>query len=99
MRVVAADKLWMSPNYNQLSCHITQLLYNPSEDKIKTYFEGFYLRSRQFRGRPHWGKWFHSNFKDMSEMYPKLKDFLQLRKEMDPKGIFVNDFLKETFDL
>ena len=32
IRFVQADDIWLSPNYERNSCHITQTIYNPSEE-------------------------------------------------------------------
>lgn len=51
----------------------------------------------KYNGKPHWAKRFNIKHKELSKMYPKWKDFEQLRKELDPKGKFLNGYLKELF--
>jgi L-gulonolactone oxidase len=42
--------------------------------------------------RPHWGKYILSP-EAIRERYPRMDDFLRIRREIDPGGVFLNDFL------
>ena len=37
--------------------------------------------------------------KDLRPVYPKFDDFKELREKLDPKGIFVNNYLRRIFGL
>ena len=57
------------------------------------YYEAFQWLMKEMGGRPHWAK----NFKDVSnteihEMYPELSDWLRVRDEVDPEGMFLGDW-------
>ena len=86
-------------NYKRDSCHITQLFYNPNEYYYNLYSDGFFNATRKYKGRPHWGKAFNMSPEEAHRLYPKLKKFLEIRKKLDPDGIFLNEFLKKTFGL
>ncbi|CAG8433457.1 5291_t:CDS:2 [Ambispora gerdemannii] len=44
---------------------------------------------------PSYGRKAHTMFKDeLTKAYPKFKDFLELREELDPEGIFLNPYLR-----
>ena len=94
-----ADNIWLSPNYQRDTCHITQLLYTPSEETKQKYFFGFHHKMEQFNGRPHWGKEFSMTIDQLKSVYPQFSNFLALRQRMDPAGIFVNPFLSQQFKL
>lgn len=47
----------------------------------------------------HWGKVMCMSFEEAKHLYPKLEDFLDTRKVLDPDGIFLNKFFKTFFDL
>ena len=49
-------------------------------------------------GRPHWGKLHSRTAADFATMYPKWKQFLEIRNELDPKGHFLNAHLKSLFE-
>lgn len=48
-------------------------------------------------GRPHWGKLHSLNFRQLSALYPRLKEFTELRRELDPRGVFLNAHLRSLF--
>ncbi len=45
-----------------------------------------------FDARPHWGKVFTP--RDPAQLYPRWADFVALQRELDPRGAFVNDYLR-----
>jgi L-gulonolactone oxidase len=49
--------------------------------------------------RPHWGKYILRP-REIKARYPGMSRFLQCRQQMDPNGLFLNDFLKrEVFQI
>ena len=99
VRFVKSDNIWLSPNYQRDSCHITQLLYTPSEEIKQKYFSGFHHKMERFNGRPHWGKEFNVTVGQLKKLYPQFDNFLAMRQKMDPAGVFVNPFLSQQFQL
>ena len=99
VRFVKSDNIWLSPNYQRDSCHITQLLYTPNEEMKQKYFFTFHRKMEQFNGRPHWAKEFNVTIDQLTKLYPQFNNFLALRQRMDPAGIFVNQFLGQQFEL
>ena len=81
------------------SCHLTLMLYNPSDYYWKLYTEGVFNITSTYGGRPHWGKSFRMSPSDIEQLYPKFKDFLEVRKKFDPDGVFVNDKISESFGI
>jgi len=96
---VKSDDIWLSPNYQRDSCHITLLLYSPSDEVKHKYFNVFHHKMKQFNGRPHWGKEFNVTITQLNKLYPKLEEFLAVRNQLDPDGIFVNPFLNKQLEL
>ena len=41
-------------------------------------------------GRPHWGKMHSLHAGQVAQRYPRMSDFLALRRELDPAGVFGN---------
>ena len=55
---------------------------------------------RSLGGRPHWAKDFAlRGDADFAPLYPRWHDFKRLRAQLDPDGVFVNDWLRETLGL
>ena len=91
--------MWLSPSYDRPEgiCAITLTIYaRPSI--VYEYFSAVYDATKSFNARFHWGKHFYAKRPELSQLYSKLDDFAQLRKKYDPKRIFVNDFLENTFE-
>jgi L-gulonolactone oxidase len=50
-----------------------------------------------YGARPHWGKNHVKDAAAFASLYPKWKHFTQLRRELDPEGVFLNDYLQSLF--
>lgn len=46
-------------------------------------------------GRPHWGKVNHATHASLVKVFSRLSDFAALRDQMDPAGMFLNDYLQQ----
>ncbi|HSW13947.1 MAG TPA: D-arabinono-1,4-lactone oxidase, partial [Solimonas sp.] len=51
----------------------------------------------KYDGRPHWGKLHTLNAAQLSKLYPRWKEFTDLRQALDPKGRFLNGHLRSVF--
>ena len=50
-----------------------------------------------FGAKPHWGKTFDTTL-DFEQMYgDDWRRFNEIRKELDPNGLFLNDFMRHVF--
>src|SRR5690625_419306 len=87
----------LSPSYQRESAYIAIHMYKGME--YSDYFQAVEKLFQAYDGRPHWGKMHNMKYDKLKEHYPKLKDFLQIRKELDPKGLFLNSYLKKLFQL
>lgn len=47
-----------------------------------------------FGGRPHWGKLHFLDRARVERLYPELESFEAVRRELDPRGRFLNDHLR-----
>ena len=93
IRFVKADDIWLSPAYQRASVYFAVHTYRGEDHRF--YFEGVQEIFRHYQGRPHWGKWHSLKAQDFAKLYPRFADFNRLRKDLDPKGVFMNDYLKE----
>ena len=99
VRTVRSDEFWLSPNYGRNSCHITQILYRPSAPTSQQYFYDYFDLIGEFKPRPHWGKNFQLTTNHLPVLYPKFKEFLTVKKRLDPSGILTNKFLGNLFKI
>jgi xylitol oxidase len=92
IRTVAADKLWMSPCYEQpsVAIHFTWKQDWPAVSKLLPVIE---KELAVFEARPHWGKLFAMSPVELKSRYKRLPDFIQLSRKYDPRGKLRNAFL------
>ncbi|CAO3624526.1 unnamed protein product [Cunninghamella blakesleeana] len=96
IRFVDEDDIWLSPAYGRKTCYIGVIMYRPYGNPVpyKKYWKGYEDIMRKYNGRPHWAKAHGQTQKDLQATYPKFNDFLKIRQKLDPKGMFLNDYLK-----
>lgn len=51
----------------------------------------------RYQGRPHWAKANCMTKERLQELYPHFGDFVAVRRQMDPEGMFLNDYLRRWF--
>jgi FAD/FMN-containing dehydrogenase len=96
-RTVAEDETWLSPFYGR-QCVTIAILQNVGLE-YWSYFKDIEPIFRSYGGRPHWGKKHTLKADDLRPLYPRWESFQQLRRELDPSGLFLNAYLKEIFAL
>jgi alditol oxidase len=91
IRTIAADALWMSPQYGRdtVALHFT---WRPDRDAVQRAAAGVEAALAPFAPRPHWGKVFVA-----SPAPERLADFLALRDRLDPRGAFRHEWLDRKF--
>lgn len=95
VRYAPADSAWLSPGHGQDSASIGVRMYRgmPYRDYFAAVTEIF----DRYDGRPHWGKLHDKGAHELAELYPRFSDFCELRRRMDPRGVFLNDHLTTLF--
>jgi len=93
LRTVAADRLWMSPQHDRdtLSVHFT---WHKDWPAVRAVLAEVEAALAPFGARPHWGKLFLAGAADLAPRYERLGDFTALAGRLDPRGVFVNDWLR-----
>lgn len=91
VRFVRADDIWLSPAYERDVAYVAFHQYHRMS------------HGRWFRvcedvlgaagGRPHWGKLHRLAHTDFAERVPRFADFLAVRDDVDPLGVFANPYL------
>jgi alditol oxidase len=92
IRSVAADRLWMSPQYGQdtIAFHFTWI---PDQRAVEHLLVDLEAALDPFEARPHWGKVFLADAATIATRYQRLPDFAGLVDRLDPRGAFRNDWL------
>jgi FAD/FMN-containing dehydrogenase len=86
IRFVRGDDSWLSPAYGADTCQIGA--YTTNGPDCASYFDAFWQVMRPMGARPHWGKEFDHDAGELRRLYPRYADFLALRAELDPAGVF-----------
>lgn len=93
-RFVAADDAWLSPFHQQPSCSIA--VHAAADEPHGYLVDAIGAILRRHGGRPHWGKLHGLRAEQLAPLYPRWKDFLDLRASLDPQGRFLNAHLRQV---
>jgi FAD-linked oxidoreductase len=94
-RTVASDEIPLSPAYGRET--VTLSLHQGAGLPYREFFADCEAIFRGVRGRPHWGKIHSLRARELRELYPRWEEFHSVRRELDPRGRFLNDHLRELF--
>ncbi|SNT50713.1 D-arabinono-1,4-lactone oxidase [Rhodococcoides kyotonense] len=89
------DQGFLSPQYGRDSASISV-----SGERYKNYgpfLEAVDKALLPFGARPHWGKLHFLTPDRVREIYPRFDDFQQVRRHIDPQGLYLNDHLRPLF--
>jgi len=93
IRRVAADRLWMSMNYEEDSVAI-HFTWKREPEAVQQMVAQIEDALSPFEARPHWGKVFHADAAAIAALYKRHSDFVRLLERLDPRGAFRNLWLK-----
>ncbi len=93
VRFVKGDDIYLSPAYQRDSVYIAVHMYKGME--YKTYFDAMETIFKKYNGRPHWGKMHTRTAAELSQLYPMWNKFQEIRTQLDPEGLFMNDYMKK----
>lgn len=96
-RRIAPDEAWLSPFQGgprgSIAVHAH---YKDDFAFLYQLIEPILIRHG---GRPHWGKLHSLHGQQLAALYPRWNDFLEIRRELDPKGRMLNPYLMGLFGL
>jgi xylitol oxidase len=95
LRTIAADALWLSPQYGRdtLAIHFT---WAPDALGVDRALAAIEPALAPFAARPHWGKVFRASAGELAPRYPRHADALALMQRLDSRGAFANDWLRRS---
>jgi xylitol oxidase len=94
LRSVAADTLWLSPQYRRDSVAI-HFTWAPDQAAVERALREIEAVLIPLGARPHWGKLFLATAAELTGGYDRLEDFSALVQRFDPGGKFGNRWLEE----
>lgn len=109
LRYVAKDDIYLSPMYQRDTAVISLVVVGDSEHsanqtEFALYAQGLEnLCESKYQGRVHWGKVSYANAAQLQKAFaPTQPDglntfdaFNAIRKQLDPNGLFMNEYLNE----
>ncbi|MGH8505839.1 MAG: D-arabinono-1,4-lactone oxidase [Stenotrophobium sp.] len=94
-RYIKGDDIPLSMFNGRDTCAIS--VHQSYEMSYHQYFAQIEPIFWKYEGRPHWGKLHTLRHKQFAALYPRWKEFLDIRQSIDPEGKFLNGHLEETF--
>ena len=93
IRTVAADELWMSPQYGRdtVAIHFT---WHLDQKRVEQLLSALEDALAPFAPRPHWGKLFLAEAATIAPRYERFADFARLIGRLDPRRAFHNEWLE-----
>lgn len=102
-RYIQNSNAYLSPaSGNDHTCCIEILTFTGDNRPVAEY-EDYFKQIEQdwiaLGGKPHWGKAIYSVDKLKSMYGANMDSFLQIRQQLDPNQMFINEFLRQVFQL
>lgn len=98
IRFLRSDSSWLSQAADQDTVTVGCVTRNAEYADQYAAFDLVEEVFLKYDGRPHWAKRFKAGREELSRVWPELPRFIQLRREMDPEGRFLNGFLAGIFE-
>jgi FAD/FMN-containing dehydrogenase len=95
VRTVAREDAWLSHSYGRDSLVIS--VSGQPGTEYEPYLREVHALLGEFDARVHWGKIHFLTADELHARYPRAADFIALRRELDPGGVFLNDHLRPLF--
>lgn len=92
VRTVGPDNAYLSPNY-ETATTVISVSGTPGTD-YWGYLRAVDALLAQFDARVHWGKLHFLDSERLHALYPEAAEFIAVRRELDPAGVFLNDHLR-----
>ena len=103
------SEFWMSPAYERDVFRVDLFLSGTDIFSPREYYQQFWDKLQQYDFRTHWGKWVPGAGDDeegvrywrdyLHKRFPMWDRFLEVREQLDPDQIFVNDYWRERFNI
>ena len=101
---------WLSMSYNQKMVRVDPYWWAYNKGDKREFFSYFWDVLLDIPGtRLHWGKYLPFpgqkcgnttfNLAYLKKVYPKMDDWLEMRKEMDPEQVFVTDYWRGILEI
>ena len=97
VRVTGPDDVPLSTSFGRESAYIAVHMYRGMP--YERYFRMVEEILLTFEGRPHWGKIHFQSANTLRSRYPQFEDFCGLRSRLDPRGVFLNEYVERVLGI
>ncbi len=94
VRFAAADDLILSASHARDTCYVA--VHQDRRLDWRPYFHEVEEIMDSYGGRPHWGKRHFQTAEALAPRYPRWSEFQALRAELDPEGVFANEYVRRV---
>lgn len=94
VRWAAPDDVWLSTAHQRETAYIA--VHQHHRLPHGEYFAAVESMMRRVDGRPHWGKIHTLTHEELRPLYPRFDDVRRVRQEVDPYGLFGNDYTQQV---
>jgi FAD/FMN-containing dehydrogenase len=95
VRTVVREDAWLSHSYGRDSLVIS--VSGQPGTAYEPYLRDVHALLGRLDARVHFGKLHYLTREELLARYPRAADFIALRRELDPGGMFLNDHLRPLF--
>jgi FAD/FMN-containing dehydrogenase len=95
IRFIAADDGYLSSNRGRATTVIS--VSGQSGTDYVPWLRAVDRTLATFDARPHWGKLHFMTEERLAGLFPEFEQFREIRRELDPQGLFLNDHLRPLF--
>ena len=95
VRFTAKDDIALSTASGRDSAYIAVHMYKGMP--YEPYFRDVANIMSDYEGRPHWGKMHFLKDNDLSMLYPRWNEFIEVRENLDPFRTFSNPYTEQVF--
>jgi D-arabinono-1,4-lactone oxidase len=101
-----SNEFWLSPSYQQDVIRIDVFWFANNTGDPTAFYQKFWDLLAPYQFRPHWGKYLPdpgwnvvNGVPYLHRIYPKFSNWKNLRDQMDPKQVFVNDYWRSHLSI
>ena len=96
-RPLSGDDAYLSQAHARPSACIS--VHEEASRDCHAFFSAAQAVFLNYGGRPHWGKTHFCTARQLENLYPRWGEFIAVRAELDPRGVFLNEHLRQVFGL
>ena len=96
IRFSAGDAAWLAASSGRPTLWLDLIRPNIHAD-TEVFMNNFKDLIIRYEGRPHFGKENIIGYDELRKCFPRLRDFIKVRDELDPKKLFSNPYYESLF--